>query len=230
MVRPYSYNPFLGPPPPDPGDPQTMMRQAAQDAMVQPRAAAAITPILGAFHGQGPLMSLQDHAALEMAPKLPVAGPPPLRPSDGTHVTIEAYPAQAGLPADHMFADYDDGATRYIYRGGDRVPWLHAQVDPAAQSPDYGKGERALYSTFLPGVTADQAVAPARIDAQQNNDAHRLYGYTVTNSNSLIGDFTQKQFGRRVGDARTWGYDKPLEPPGVDPIPPGMYRPTNPIW
>lgn len=216
MAAPYSYNPFFGPPPPDPNDPRAVMNQVVQDSMARPRAA---------MFGGPPLLSPEDLGVLENAPRILPSSP------RGTTVKIEAYPVPESFGhADHMYADYDDGQTHDIYRGGDRVPWLHAQVDPSVQSPDFEKGERTLYQTFLPRVSADDAVQAARADAQQNNDAWRLYGYDRSNSNSLMGDFTQRQFGHRVGDKRTWGYDTPLGQPAVDPIPPGMYRPTNPIW
>jgi hypothetical protein len=209
MAAPYSYNPFFGPPP-DPNDPRAMMNQVVQDSMMRPRAASAITPQRSMFNGQGPLMSLEGHAALAAAPKL----------AGGTRVTVEAYPIEESANlADHMFIQYDDGRDQYIYRGGDRPPWLHAQVTPADQSPDYGRGKRTLYETFLPGVPAQQSIRPAQADAQRINDAGIPYGFVQENSNSLVGDFTERQYGRRVGDGHTWGYA---------PLP--VFGPTNPIW
>ncbi|MDB5476494.1 MAG: hypothetical protein JWP49_2005 [Phenylobacterium sp.] len=65
------YNPFLGPPPVDPGDPRAVMNQAVQTSLAQPRAASALAPRPSVFAGRGPLLSLEDHAALAKAPKLP---------------------------------------------------------------------------------------------------------------------------------------------------------------
>jgi hypothetical protein len=223
---PIGYNPFLGPPAEDPGDPRVVMDQAVRASLAQPRSAAALAPRPNVLQGQGPLLSLEDHAALAKAPKL--ADRPP-----ATTVTVEGRPVRESLwSVDHMFARYNDGNEQFIYRGGGKPkPWLHAEVDPVSESPDFGTGERTLFQTTIPGVTARHAIAPAIQDGNRVNAAHIPYSIDGPNSNTLIGDFTERQFGHRIGDERTLGYMYPRTPPEpVDPIPPGMFRPTNPIW
>ena len=102
---------------------------------------------------QGILLSPQEQAAL--------AGAPQRTPN--TEITVRARPVGVtGGLADHMFETFDDGHDRYIFRGGPSGPFLHAQVDPADQSPDAGVDKRILYRQVLPGQTAAQAADPAR--------------------------------------------------------------------
>jgi hypothetical protein len=128
-----------------------------------------------------------------------------------------------------MFIEYDDGSHRIIARGGPSNEGLgfgtdglkgelrvRAQVTPAQQSKDNGKSERLIKKVFLPGVTASQAAQPARDEARMINKADNLYGAGV-NSNSFVGDVTEKQFGRRAGDAQTWGYKTQLNGGGFSP-------------
>jgi hypothetical protein len=187
----YSTNPFLAAPQPgfipapDPGGLLSGIRQANpfQD---------------------GILLSPQEQAALAAAPRRP----------PGTEVTVRAKPVYWPIPllkiptgADHMFETFDDGQNEYVYRGGPQGALLHAQVDPAEKSPDFGADSRVLSKRFLYGKTADEAVAPARIDAARINSSGAPYLITRSNSNAVIGNFTDSQHGNRVGDSRTWGYD-----------------------
>jgi hypothetical protein len=163
-----------------------------------------LNPFRGPFH-----LTLADQVAMAKAPRLPdprITAPP--QPG-GTTVRIESYPVgSAWDPAHHMFADYDDGRQHYIYRGGPGPDLaVHAQVTPADQSRDAGKGQRLLYERYLPGTSADQAVQAARRDADRINASQNPYLVGTSNSNSVIGGFTAKQFGHRVGDIRTPGYD-----------------------
>jgi hypothetical protein len=173
-------------------------------------------------------MSLEDRAALASAPK-----------RNGTTVTVESYPVGPPWdPAEHMYAEFDDGRDSYIYRGGpDPDLRLGASVVPAHLSRDFGRGRRVLYQSFLPDVSATQAIQPAQADAAQINRSEHPYLGVTSNSNSVIGDFTARQYGQRVGNGplhafRGWtpGYAYDLPDPGVDQIPTGMYRPTNSIW
>lgn len=197
----YSRNPFLPAPQagfipePDPGGLMSGVRQGSR------------------FH-DGILLSPQEQAALERAPRRP----------PGTDVTVRADNVHLfGIPtpADHMFATFDDGRNQYIYRGGPRGLLLHAQVDPAEQSPDFGADSRVLSKRHLYGQTAAEAVAPARADAARINSSGAPYGLTGSNSNAVIGNFTNHQYGKRAGDTRTWGYDSGLGPPII---------PFSPVW
>lgn len=213
-TRPFGYNPFLGTAA-DPNDMAAAMSRQASDRMLHPDYSAGLT--------------VQDHVAIARAPK-----------RRGTTVTVESYPLGfTGGAADHMYAQFDDGRDSYIYRGGPGPNGrLDAGVVPAPLSRDFGKGSRVQFQTFLPDVSAAQAVAPARADAARIAASADPYLGITSNSNSVIGDFTARTYGHRVGRDRRYaghgwtpGYDDdlPTEPP-TDPIPPGMYRPTNPIW
>ncbi|TAJ70697.1 MAG: hypothetical protein EPO51_16540 [Phenylobacterium sp.] len=172
---------------------------------------------------EGPVLSLKDYAALQRAPKR----------APTTRVTVRSYDvpgswlnkltgkqlsdeAKAYSP-DHMYAEYDDGREQYIYRGGPRGAFLSARVDPARESPDYGRGERVLYRTELPGQTARQAIQPAREAADHLNRSGQPYLVFGSNSNSVIGDLTADQLGHRVGDRQTPGY----RPSTLSPYLPG---------
>jgi len=63
----------------------------------------------------------------------------------------------------------------------------------------------------LPSV-ADHMFKPAQADAARVNQLDPLYGVLASNSNSLIGGFTKSQYGRRIGDRSTLGYDTELLP------------------
>jgi hypothetical protein len=162
----------------------------------------------------GPLMSLRAYASLTAAPRK--AQP------RGTRVTVRSFdifsnmleeatghelpePIKKILP-DHMYTEYDDGREQYIFRGGEKDFRLEAQVDPARQSPDYGRGERLLHETYLPGVAARDAKRPSERSAAWINRSGTLYGYPIANSNMAVGDQTEVQFGKRVGDDQTWGW------------------------
>lgn len=168
----------------------------------------------------GPVQSLKDYADLGRAPKKPTS----------TQVTVRSYDVPGrwysqltgrelpgwvkDISPDHMYAEYDDGRERYIYRGGPRGALLSARVDPARESPDDGRGERVLYRTELPGRTARQAIQPAREAAEHINRSGQPYLVFGSNSNSVIGDWTAEQLGHRVGDRQTPGYrpSAPLSP------------------
>jgi hypothetical protein len=157
---------------------------------------------------QGILLSPQEQGALAAAPQRP----------PGTEITTRADNVHVlGIPtwADHMYDTFDDGHAQYIYRGGPNGLLLHAQVDPANLSPDYGAGGRVVSRTFVPGKTAAEAVAPARAAAAQINSSGAPYQAVRSNSNSVIGDFHARQYGTPVGDGRTWGYDTGFAPPFV---------------
>lgn len=141
-------------------------------------------------------MSIKDHLDLARAPKKP-----------GTQVTVWAYSAVfRGSPKDHMYVEYDDGREQYIYRGGPSWHGVHAQVTPARESPDYRKGERVLYRTDLPGVTAKDAIKPVQAEAGRVERSRAPYGVLTSNSNGVVADGTQAQFGFRVGDRDTPGW------------------------
>jgi len=151
----------------------------------------------------GILLSPQEQAALAGAPRRP-----------DTEITVRAKRVGIiGGSADHMFETFDDGLHRYIFRGGPSWPFLHAQVDPMEESPDFHADSRVLYRTHLPGQTAEQAIAPAQRDAARINSYGSPYGGFTSNSNTVIGDFTERQYGRRIGDKRTVGYDGRFGPP-----------------
>jgi hypothetical protein len=217
MAAPYSYNPFLGPPPPDPNDLAARFRRETPDMVRQPPATRLGPPPANPFHGQGPLMSLGDQAAVEKAPKLP-----------GTTVTVEAYPVGPSFdPANHMYVQFDDGRERYIYRGGPNSDGsLGAGVVPAHLSRDYGKGQD-LYQTFLPNVSAVQAIRPAQADADRINGSDNPYAALTSNSNSIVGDYTARQYGHRVGNSvwdrifsgKSWTPGASYDLPDHSPIP-----------
>jgi len=194
----YSTNPFVAWPPPgfvpapDPGGLLSGVRQA------------------NPFQ-DGILLSPQEQAALAGAPRRP-----------DTEITVRAKPVGISRGnADHMFETFDDGLHQYIFRGGPNWPFLHAQVDPMDESPDFHADSRVLYRAHLPGQTAEQAIAPAQQDAARINSFGSPYGVIASNSNTVIGDFTSRQYGTRVGDKRTLGYDKGFAPPLI---------PFDPFW
>ena len=184
-----------------------------------------VMPVQGAAAQRvsAPLMTLREYAALEAAPKK--------APHAGTRVTVRSFDVlsdnlakatghplpsfvKARLP-DHMYTEYDDGREQFIFRGGPSGGKLKVQVDPARQSPDFGRGDRVLYETFLPGVTARDAKRPAERSAAWINRSGTLYGGPIANSNLAVGDQTEVQFGKRVGDHQTWGWrDGPRFAPG----------------
>ena len=183
---------------------------------------------LDAPGGPGPLASpayltRKERIGLERAPKV---GP-------GTRVTVRSYdvpsswltpfgrelpPGARGFSPDHMFVEYDDGRERYIFRGGPKGPMLHAQVTPAQQSQDDGRGERILFQTVLPNVDARQAIRPAQAAARRVNESGQPYLVFDSNSNTAVGDLTEAQFGRRVGDRQTPGHRPPPLYPASSPI------------
>ena len=162
----------------------------------------------------GPLMTLRDYAALGSAPRK-VDRP-------GTHVRVRSFdvvsdnlakatgyelqPWAKSRSPDHMYTEYDDGREQYVFRAGPSGLKLKAQVDPARRSPDYGRGDRVLYETFLPGVSAKEAKRPAERTAAEINRSGTPYGGFWSNSNLAVGDQTQAQFGHRVGDSQTSGW------------------------
>lgn len=159
------------------------------------------------------------------SPTKPVASAPRGRDENGTWVRVKAYDiseSNGGRHSkqwpDHMYVEYDDGRDQIIARGGPSAQGTQffkdglagrlrvaAEVTPASQSQDYGRGGRILYETFLPYKTADEAAAPAREEMARANRGENLYGKWV-NSNSFVGNVTERQFGRRIGDDQTWGY------------------------
>jgi hypothetical protein len=193
---------------------------------------------------QAPVSSsptFDDGQLLTPAEQLRLASAP--NRQTGTEVTVFARPVGiSGGAADHMFTQFNDGQEQYIFRGGPNWAeggphWsdVHAQVDPATKSPDYDYDSRVLYRTFEPGMSARDAIRPAQDTATRINDAHAPYEIVGSNSNSVVGDFTQGQFGTRVGDGRTWGYTDHLVPrsaaaTGSAPPVAGTYPMTQPIW
>lgn len=169
---------------------------------------------------QGPFVTLKDYADLARAPKRQ------------TRVTVKSYDVPAGwvekppsqiLPPwfrsrspDHMFVEYDDGREQYIARGGPKGAFKSARVDAARRSPDFRRGERVLYSEVLPGQSAREAIGPALELARRTNGSGQPYLVFGSNSNSYVGDLTQEQLGRRIGDRQTWGY-RSGEPEGAPP-------------
>lgn len=138
-------------------------------------------------------LSVRELAALLNAPKK----------GAGTQVTVKSYPVKLGpaplLGAEHMYTEYDDGQSQYIFRGGPSRHGLHAQVDPAGESPDYGRGTRVVHETFIPGRSANEAAESARGTAARIEGSGRLYKGLISNSNSAVGDQMRDQFGYRVG-------------------------------
>lgn len=159
-----------------------------------------------------PLMGAADHINLVKAPK-----------KSGTKVNVQSYdvissklepfgyelqPWAMRISPDHMYIKYDDGKDEYIFRGGPKWPLLNARVDPSPQSPDYRKGERVLYSGELAGQTAQQAAGVARSEAKRLNDGQHVYLGLGSNSNTAVGDVTERQLGRRIGDRQTPGVSR----------------------
>lgn len=194
-------------------------------------------PVGGRPAPQGPLLTLRELALLQTAPKR----------TPGTEVTVRAKPVFPWLPTfdlpfgyefrgpDHMFVQYDDGRRPLIARGGpsrsdllgfvggelDGSTRMSAGVYPAQQSSDYGQERRVLARRFLPGVTAEQAAAPAFRHAEGVNHGGNGYGLN-SNSNSYAADDAEPIFGRRIGDDATPGYRTHLRddgaPPTLDPL------------
>ncbi|MDO8380511.1 hypothetical protein [Phenylobacterium sp.] len=170
---------------------------------------------------------VRNDAVLKRLPKKAAAGPP------GTKVTVRAYDiASRRLPwlklldpvlYDHMYVEYDDGREPLIARGGPSsrglLPFVRdglsgrlrttAEVMPAHQSEDFGRGERVLAQTFIPGRTAREVAQPAYVKAAQVRRGNNLYGRQV-NSNSYAADSVEPIFGRRIGDEDTPGYETRL--------------------
>lgn len=148
---------------------------------------------------------------------------------NGTWVRVKAYDiaGQNGGPAskqhpDHMFIEYDDGNRQIIARGGPSAQGkqffvdhltgrltVKAEVGPAETSPDYRRGERLLYETFVPYKSAQEVSEVARQEMRRVNQGRDRYG-ADRNSNSYVGNVTERQFGRRIGDDQTWGYQTRL--------------------
>jgi hypothetical protein len=147
------------------------------------------------------------------------------RKAPGTQVTVRSYPAIVPFdPFHHMYTEYDDGAEQYIYRGGPSRHGLHAQVTPASESPDFRHGTRVVDETFLPDVSARQAIRSPRRTAERIEGSGAPYLGLWSNSNSAVGEQMEDQFGRRVGDLRTPGmYGHPTRPQRLYPM-------TQPIW
>ncbi len=61
-------------------------------------------------------------------------------------------------------------------------------------------------ATFLPGVSAKEAKRPAERTVAEINRSGTLYGGFWSNSNLAVGDQTKSQFGHRVGDRQTSGW------------------------
>lgn len=198
---------------------------------------------------------VRNHAVLKVLPKAAKAAGPP-----GTRVTVKGYDiASQGRPwlkfldpvlSDHMYVEYDDGREPLIARGGPSSQGLAfwrdgltgklrtaAEVTAARQSKDFGRGERILAQTFIPGRTAREVAQPAYEKAAQAGRGNNLYGYRV-NSNSYAADAAEPTFGRRIGDEDTPGYETRLgdgelpEPvrrsqqalgQGLGATPPGMF-------
>jgi len=170
---------------------------------------------------RGPLLTLDELAALAQAPKR----------SPGTEVSIRATPIEAldGWK-DHMFVHYDDGANQLIARGGpterfgprflSRSNRVGAEVTPEASSKDYGAPYRTIATRFLPGVAADAAAAPARAHALGVDRFGNAYDWD-SNSNSYAADVAQPILGYRPGDGRTPGYDHRLSDEALAPAPQG---------
>jgi hypothetical protein len=180
----------------------------------------------------GPLMTLKDWAALAQAPQR----------SAGTQVSVKASKVRPlGDIPDHMFVEYDDGQNPLIARGGpsksgaDFLPgWLDgsnrvtARVDASRLSPDYGTDYRTLATTYLPGVSAEQAAAAARQHAEGVNRGGNAYGLHA-NSNSFAADIAEPILGFRPSDPWTPGYRTHLsDGPPMPPGPEAMFRP-NPL-
>jgi hypothetical protein len=132
-----------------------------------------------------------------------------------------------------MFVHYDDGRTQLIARGGpseeggsffpsmvDGSNRVLAEVTPEAASRDHGFPYRTIASTFLPAVSAEQAVAQARAHALGVDRLGNGYGWSH-NSNSYAADVAAPIFGYRPGDRRTPGYDQRLRDDVLPPAPQG---------
>lgn len=174
----------------------------------------------GASLGSGPSMGLSELTLLAKAPQ---------RSEPSTRVTVRSFdvlsdnlrkltgrplpPWLKAISPDHMYVEYDDGREQYIFRGGPSGLALKARVDPARDSPDYGRGDVVRYQTTLPGQTARAAIGPARAAAGQVNAAHAPYLVLGSNSNSVVGDLTEEQLGHRVGTSATPGYRPAYDSP-----------------
>ena len=167
---------------------------------------------------QGILLSPQEQAALAAAPQRPT----------GTEVQVRDTPVEAsGGLGKHMFVHFDDGQTQLVARGGptenlglgfltprNRVA---AEVTPEATSKDHGEPYSTLATTFLPGVTADQAAAPARghgLGVDHLGNACKIF---TQNSNSYAADVAESVFGQRPGNLQTPGYKTHLRDDGAPP-------------
>jgi|GEM_PF-4846028 len=66
----------------------------------------------------------------------------------------------------------------------------------------------------LPGTEVTVRATPVRPSGLPSvaDQLDPLYGVLASNSNSLIGGFTKSQYGRRIGDRSTLGYDTELLP------------------
>jgi len=172
----------------------------------------------------GPLMTLNELAALQAAPRRPF----------GTQVSMYAKPIPEldrwylkMIPGvrnwkEHMFLEYDDGRQQLIGRGGpsvegdDFIPSVlerrnpvYGGVTPAGVSRDFGAHDRLVARTFLPGMSADQAAEPARQHGRGLASGGNSYD-ADSNSNSYAADIAEPIFGYRPGDARTPGYQNRL--------------------
>jgi hypothetical protein len=192
-------------------------------ATFHPELAGAF-PVADAAPLAGPLMTLDDWTALTRAPKR----------APGTEVSVRARPiGKLGGWKDHMFVHYDDGRAQLIARGGpseegasffpslvDGSNRVLAEVTPEAASRDYDFPYRTIASTFLPGVSAEQAAAEARAHALGVDRLGNGYGWR-RNSNSYAADVAAPLFGYRPGDRRTPGYDQRLRDDVPPPAPQG---------
>lgn len=153
------------------------------------------------------------------------------RPSAGTRVTVRAYdiPGVPG-PHEHMYVEYDDGNDQLIARAGPSSgpgaflgkARIDGRVTPATASADYARGGRVVDRGFVPGATAHQAAAPARVLAAELEREPRRYVAWSRNSNSYAADVAEPIMRRRPGDALTPGARTRLraEPVMPPPLPP----------
>lgn len=166
-------------------------------------------------------MSILAQFELEQAPKRP-----------GTSVRVRSYKIPGLGPLEHMYVEYDDGRERLVARAGPSAEGagfmrgvltdtLHVTggVAPAYLSRDYAKGERTVFSGYLPGVTAQEAARPARDEAKRLAKDPRRYR-AFANSNTYAADVTEPLFGVRSGTAFTPGRRTRLdEAPRTTPSP-----------
>jgi hypothetical protein len=192
-------------------------------------------PMMDPIRGARAIVTPRDHQLIANAPRKRVVAERDNPATPGTRARVMSYdvlskmvaepfgyefaPWLKALTPDHAYTEYDDGRERYIFRGGPRVGprglRLHARMDPAPASPDQNRGERVLYETFLPGLTAREAARPAQATAQAINRAERPYLVSRSNSNWANAENTQASLGRRIGDRQTWGWGP--EPPAARP-------------